>query len=178
MVGPVGWWGQSDGGASPVWLDQTVATGMAVRLQNAREALRDVISILPAAPRRIGEGHARRGRATPWAIIARQGPEGSGFGFSRLRIKNGGPRFIHQQFGGLLYISNQRIEHRLQLIGGLADPGREGGAVQINTLAGVNIRMAGKRQMIGVFGHRHMRDRCLDRHAARDQARGRTRHFS
>ena len=50
-----------DGGANPVGLDQTVITGIAIDLQNAGEALQDVIGILAAAVRRISEGHARRG---------------------------------------------------------------------------------------------------------------------
>ena len=43
-----------DGRASPVGLVQTVVTGIAVDLQNAGEALQNVIGILAATPRRIG----------------------------------------------------------------------------------------------------------------------------
>ena len=49
--------GKVDGRASPVGLDQPVTPGIAVHLQDAREALQNIIGILPASPRRIGEGH-------------------------------------------------------------------------------------------------------------------------
>ena len=118
--------GKPDGRASPVGLDQAVVTGIAVHLQDAGEAMQNVIGILPAAPRRLGEGHARRGRATPRAIIPGQSPEVSSFGLACLRIKNRCPRFNHEQLGGSLQIGDQGRKHRLQLIGGLANPGREG----------------------------------------------------
>ena len=62
--------GKLDGQARPVGLDQAVVTGIAIDLQNTGKALQDIIGILAAAPRRIGEGHTGRGSATPHPRLA------------------------------------------------------------------------------------------------------------
>ena len=80
--------GKLDGGADPVGLDQAVIPGVAVDLQDAGEALQNIIGILPAAPGRIGEGYAGRGSATPGSVIAGERPEVSGFGLARLWVEN------------------------------------------------------------------------------------------
>lgn len=86
--------GQLDDGTSPVGLDETVIARVAVYLQNAREALQNVIGILPAAPRCIGEGHAWRGGTAPGAIIPGKRPEVAGFSFACVWIKNRGAGLV------------------------------------------------------------------------------------
>ena len=63
-------------------------------LQDAREALQNIIGILAAAPRRIGEGHAGRGVPTPRAVIAGQCPEVSGFGLACFWVENRGAGLV------------------------------------------------------------------------------------
>ena len=79
--------GQLNGRARLVGLDQAVVTGITIDLQDSGEAFQYIIRILATTPRRIDEGHARRGRTTLWPIIAGQGSKVSDFGLSRLRIK-------------------------------------------------------------------------------------------
>ena len=62
---------------------------------------------------------------------------------------------------------------RAQVPGGMADPVRQRGAIQIDALAGVNLRLAIERQMVGIFGHQYLGDRGLGRQAALDQSRRR-----
>ncbi len=82
--------GKLDNRSSPVGLDQTVVTGIAIDLQDAGEALQNGVGILAATPRRLGEGHARRGCTAPRPIIAGQGPEVSGLGLASFWVKHRG----------------------------------------------------------------------------------------
>ena len=146
-------------------------------LQNARDALQDVVGILAAASRRAGEGHARRGGTAPRPVIPGERPEVSGSSPWRLNHwrtmarscpllgREPGPAFRllpgrrlqgkrprgHEQLAGPLQIGNQRPPHRLQLIGRLADPGCQRRTIQVQTLAAVNLRLPVQRQMAGVF---------------------------
>lgn len=60
---------------------------------------------------------------------------------------------------------------RAEFIGGATHPISKGGAVKIDALAAVDLGLPVERQMVGVFSDQHMGDRCLGRHAARDQPR-------
>ena len=55
--------------------------------------------------------------------------------------------------------------------GGTADPISQGRAIQIDALAGVNLRLAIQRKVIGVLRHQHLGDRRLGRQPAFDQTR-------
>ena len=127
------------------------------------------------------------GAAPPQGLSSRASAQKyPGFGLARLWIKHRGPGLVHEQLAGSLQIGNQRGKHRLQLIGGLADPSRESGAVQIDALTAVNLRLAVKWQVIGVqvayaaplgprspsLADQHMGHGGLGWHAAGDQARG------
>ena len=59
--------------------------------------------------------------------------------------------------------------------GGAADPVGQRRAVEIDALAGVDLRLAIERQVIGVLGDQHLGDRRLGRQAALDQPRRRRR---
>jgi hypothetical protein len=58
---------------------------------------------------------------------------------------------------------------RTQVPGGMTDPVRQRGAIQIDALPGVNLGLPVQRQMIGIFGHQHLRNRGLGRQSALDQ---------
>lgn len=55
--------------------------------------------------------------------------------------------------------------------GGATDPVSQGGPVEINALAAVDLGLPVKRQVIGIFADQHMGDCGLGGHAARDQPR-------
>lgn len=58
---------------------------------------------------------------------------------------------------------------------GTVDPIRQGGSVEIDALAALDLGLAIERKMVRVFAHQHMGDRGLGRHATRDQPRRRGR---
>ena len=62
---------------------------------------------------------------------------------------------------------------RAQVPGGMADPVRQRGAIQIDALAGVDLGLAIQRQMVGIFGHQNLGDGGLGRQTALDQPRWR-----
>ena len=74
-----------------------------------------------------------------------------------------------------LELLQQPRVHRLQREGGAADPIGQGGAIERDALAGVDLRLAVERRVIGVFGHQHMRDQRLGRNAVLDQPLRRAR---
>jgi hypothetical protein len=53
--------------------------------------------------------------------------------------------------------------------GGVTDPVRQRGAIQLDALASVNLRLPVQRQMIGIFGHQNLSDGGLGRQSALDQ---------
>ena len=63
------------------------------------------------------------------------------------------------------------LMHGAQMERSASDPVGEGRAVEANALARVDLRLAIERQMIGVLGDEHVRDRRLGRQAALDQPR-------
>ena len=58
---------------------------------------------------------------------------------------------------------NQRMKDRTEFIGRFADPSREGGAIQVDSLAAVNLCLAIQWQVIRIFADKNMRHRCLCR---------------
>ncbi len=63
---------------------------------------------------------------------------------------------------------------RTQVPGGLSHPVRQGRTIEIDALAGVNLRLPVQRQMIGIFGYQNLGDGGLGRQSAFDQP-GRSR---
>ena len=71
----------------------------------------------------------------------------------------------------------QQAPQRLQPPAGPAHPVAERGAVELDPLAGEDLRLAVERQEIGVLGHQHVRQQRLGRHPAGDRPlRGRGLH--
>jgi hypothetical protein len=57
-----------------------------------------------------------------------------------------------------------------QMPGGMADPVRQRGPIQLDALTGVNLGLPVQRQMIGIFGHQNLCDGRLGRQSALDQS--------
>ena len=72
-------------------------------------------------------------------------------------------------------VVEQPLVHRPQQEGGAADPVGQRRAIEVDALAGVDLRLAVERQVIGVLGDQHLRDRRLGRQSALDQPRRRGR---
>ena len=151
---------------------QPIVPGIAVDLQDAREARQDLLCILARTPRRIGKGHAGWCIAVPRSIITGQSPEVSRFRFAPAGIEDRRSGLIHEELGGSLQLRQQCIIDGFEFKRCPSHPGGQGRPVQIHALAAVNLRLPVQGKMIGVFADDHMRHCGLGRHAARDQVRG------
>lgn len=160
--------GKLDTRTDPVRCNQSVVSGISIRLQDTSKALQYPLGMLPAPTGGIGEDHARWCRAAPWPVITGQGPEVSGLGLSRPRVKDRGARLIHEELGGSLQVGHQRLMYRAEFEGGASHPIGKGGAVEIDALAAVDLGLAVKRQVIGILADQHMGDRGLGGHATGD----------
>ena len=67
----------------------------------------------------------------------------------------------------------QPVDHRLEVEGRLADPSGQRRAVKFEPGAGVDLRLAVQRTMVGVLGDEHMGDRAFARQRALDEVRRR-----
>lgn len=67
----------------------------------------------------------------------------------------------------------ERFIYRRQFKRRFANPGGQGRAIQIDPLSAIDLRLPIKRQVISVFGDKHVRQRGLGWHAARNDMRWR-----
>jgi hypothetical protein len=68
-------------------------------LQNAAEALQDIIGIFSATSRSVDEGNTGWIITTPRPVITRECSEVTGFSFAFTRVKHRRTGFIHIEFG-------------------------------------------------------------------------------
>ena len=127
--------------------------------------------MLTAPAAGIGGGHARWRRAAPRPVITCQSPEVAGLSLTFPRVEDRRTCFLHEQLGGPLQVSHQRVMHGAKFEVGAPDPIDQGGPVEIDALAAVGLRLAIERQVFGILADQHMRDQILGRQAAPDQPR-------
>ena len=61
------------------------------------------------------------------------------------------------------------VDDRSQMVGRRATPTRQGRSVKIDAATFVDLALAVKRQMIGIFGHGHMGERAFGGQPTLDQ---------
>ena len=167
--------GPAEGERDVALLGQRAIAAIAVDLQHALEAGQVRDRPLGRAVGRIDVGHRRRVGSAPRSIVARIGPELAGLGPPSPGIEHRRGRLVGEQLGRGLQLLQQPLVQRAQQEGGAAGPVREGRAVEVDALAGVDLGLAIERQVIGVLGDHDVGDRRLGRQAALDQARRRRR---
>jgi len=94
--------------------------------------------------------------ATPSPVATRQCPEVAGLGFAHPRVQHRGTGLIHEQAAGSFEVNQHPVDDRCQMIGRRAAPACQGRAVQIDAATFVDLALAVKRQMAGIFGDGHM----------------------
>lgn len=109
------------------------------------------------------------------AFVAGIVEELAGLGPAAAGIKHGRRRLVGEQLGRCLQPFEQPLVHRAQQEGRVADPVGQRRAVEVNALPGVDLGLAIKRQLIGIFGDEHLGDGRLGRQPGLDQARRRGR---
>ena len=129
---------------------------------------------------RIDVGNAWRSVAGPRPLVARIGLELPFLDAPAPWIEHRRRRLVGEQLGRLLQLFQQPCMHRPQRESGAADPIGQGGTIERDTLARIDLRLPLERRVVGIFGDQHMRDQCLGGYAVLDQPlrRRRLHHFA
>ena len=154
---------------------QRAIAGIAVDLENALEAGEVRDRLLGLAVRRVDIGDRRRVRSAPGPVVSRVGPKLAGLGPPAPRIEHRRRRLVGEQLRRRPQMRENALVHGPQVERGASDPVGERRAIETNALPLVNLGLAIERQVVGVFGDDHVRDRRLGRQAALDQPRRRRR---
>jgi hypothetical protein len=99
----------------------------------------------------------------------------TGFGPAAAWIEHRGRGLVGEQLRGRPQPIEQPLVNRAQQEGCPSDPVRQCRAVQVDTLAGINLRLPVQREVVGIFRDQHLGDGRLGRHPALDQPRRRRR---
>lgn len=112
--------------------------------------------------------HARSGRefadavcwmtVGPWTIVARIGPQLPGLGSLAPWIEHRRRRFVGEQPLRPLQPLEEVIGQRTKIPGFRPSPVGQGGSIKLDTMAGVDLRLAVKRQVIGILDDQHLCD--------------------
>ena len=125
---------------------------VAVHLQHTLEPGQMRRGTLGRAIGRVDVGHPGRIGPTPGSIIPGIRPELARLGAAPAWIEHGGGGLVRKQLGRSLQFVEQALVHRAQVEGGPPDPVGQGGAVEPETLTGVDLGLPVERKMVGVFG--------------------------
>src|SRR6056297_114464 len=79
--------------------EQAIIARISINLQDAAEALQDIVRMLAGTSRCISEGDPGWVLAAPWPVIAGQGPKVSGFGAFAPRGQDRCGCFVHEELG-------------------------------------------------------------------------------
>src|SRR2546427_3633723 len=128
----------------------------------------------------IDVGNAWRSAAGPGPLVGRIGPQLALLDAPAPRIEYRCRRLVGEQLGRLLQLLQEPRMHRPQRESGAAYPVRQGGAIERDALACIDLRLTIERRVIGIFGDQHMRDQRLGGNAVLDQPlqRRRLHHFA
>jgi hypothetical protein len=125
------------------------------------------------SPGGVGVGHRGWVGPTPGAVIACDRPEVALLGSPPPGIEHRDHRLIGKQPARGEQDLAQPGHHGRDLGGGIADPERQGGAVQRHTLTRHDLGLAIQGQVVGVAGYQDMGDQRLGWQATLDQPRRR-----
>jgi len=161
-------------------LSELLIAAVAIDLQDAAESCEMLGWPRMLAVGRIDVGNAWRSVAGPRPLVARIGPELPFLDAPAPWIEHRRRRLVGEQLGRLLQLFQQPCMHRPQRESGAADPIGQGGTIERDTLARIDLRLPLERRVVGIFGDQHMRDQCLGGYAVLDQPlrRRRLHHFA
>ena len=167
--------GPAEGKLDAAALGQRAVAAIAIDLQHAPEAGQMGHRSLGLAVGCVDVDHAGRIGAAPGPVVAGIGPELSRLGPAAAGIEHRCAGLVGEQLRRRLQLRQQPLMDRAQVPGGVAHPIGERRAVEGEPLAGVDLGLAIKRQMIGILGDQDLGDARLGRQPALDQPRGRRR---
>lgn len=130
---------------------QVVKAGIRIGLQRPREALQMFPGMLALAIRRVGEPNGGSGAVARRTIIAHVGPEPT-----RLRLPVAGRlhrhgRVVSVQLRGTENMTAHCINQRREQFAGGAHPPGERGAIEFDSLSGVNLSLAIERAVVRIL---------------------------
>jgi len=120
-------------------LGELGVAGIAIDLQDPLEAVEMGDRPLGLAVGCIDIGYSRGIGAAPWPVVRGIGPELPGLGTAAAGIEHRHRRLIGEQLGPLPELNEETVVQRTQVPGGVADPVRQRGPIQLDALAGVNL---------------------------------------
>jgi len=120
---------------------------------------------------RVDIGDGRRIIAVEGTIVPGIGEELPRLRPPASRIENRRRGRVGKQLGRRLQVAQQPLVDGSEQECRPADPVGQGRAVEMATLAGVDLRLAIERQMVGILGHEHLCDPRLGGNATLDQPR-------
>jgi hypothetical protein len=149
-------------------LGQGAVPGIAVNLQDAAESLEMLDRAFRLAVGGIDISNRRRGGPAPGPVVPGIGPELAGLGPAASWIKHRSAGLVGEQLGRASKLVEQQLFQRTQEPGGSPHPIGQSGAVECYALAGVDLRLAIEREMIGVFADDDVGDQRLGRQSTFD----------
>ena len=127
-------------------------SAVAVDLQRAAESCEVLGRPRMLAVGCIDIGNARRSVAGPGPLVACIGPQLALLDAPASGIEHRRRGLVGEQLGRLLEPLQEPRVHRPQREGGAADPVGQGGAIERDALAGVDLRLAIEWRVVGIFG--------------------------
>lgn len=118
---------------------QSIVTGISIQLQDAVEALQDLLGMGASTAWAIGEDHAGRVIAAPSTIIPGKRPEVAGLGSAASGVEDRRRRLVHEEPGRSLQVLGQPVDHRAEVERGCPGPVRQGAAVDLDAGAGKDL---------------------------------------
>ena len=156
---------------------QHLVAAIAIDLENAAIAGKTGDRPLGLAIGRIAVDHPGRIAPSPWTIVPHIGEELSGLGLAASGIEHRRGRLVGKELGRCLQPIEQPFPDGPQQEGCASHPVGQGRAVQADALAGIDLRLAIQRKVVGIFGDEDLGDRRFGGQAAFDQpCRGRRLH--
>ncbi|ESX09824.1 hypothetical protein X767_32715 [Mesorhizobium sp. LSJC264A00] len=132
----------AEGERHAAFVGQHTIAAIAVDLKDSGEAREMSDRTLGLSVRRIDIGDARRVAPFPWSVIAGIGPELTCLSLAAAGIEHWRGRLVGEEFWRGLQLAKQPLVDRTQVPGGAADPIGERGAIEIDSLPGVDLRLA------------------------------------
>src|SRR6266542_1161831 len=128
-----------------------VETGEGIGLQRAAELAQMLLRMFTTAIRRVSKPHGRSLLAGGRTIIANIGPQPPRLRLALPRSQHRNRSVVAMHLACGEYIAAQRGNERFQQAAGLAHPGGQRRAIQINAFAGVDLMLAIQRKVVTVL---------------------------
>ena len=152
-------------------LHHLAKAAVAINLQHATEVFQMQSGALTLAVHGIDEGSGRRGGPAPGPVIHRVAPQPPGLGFAPAGIEHRQGGVVGEDFFLRGDMGQHPLIERPQPPAGPTHPVAEGRAIEQDTLALEDLRLAIQRQVIRELADQYVRNQGFGRHAAIDRAR-------